>query len=79
MRFEIFDYNTLPCMGLPGGASGIESICLCRKHEMQGLILGSGRFPGGGNGKLFQYFCLGNPMDRRACWAIVHRATKNQT
>ena len=28
----------------------------------------SGRSPGGGNGNPLQYFCLQNPMDRRACW-----------
>ena len=29
-----------------------------------GLIPGLGRSPGEGNGNLFQYSCLGNPMDR---------------
>ena len=29
-----------------------------------GLILGSGRSPGGGNGNPLQYFGLENPMDR---------------
>ena len=37
-----------------------------------GLIPGSGRSPGEGNGKPLQYSCLGNPMDRRAWWATVH-------
>ena len=31
-----------------------------------GCIPGSGRSPGGGNGKLLQYSCLGNPIDRGA-------------
>ena len=31
-----------------------------------GLIPGSGRSPGVGNGNPLQYSCLGNPMDRRA-------------
>ena len=31
-----------------------------------GLIPGLGRFPGGGNGNLFQYSCLENPTDRGA-------------
>ena len=35
------------------------------------LIPGLGRSPGGGNGNLFQYYCLENPMDREAWWAIV--------
>ena len=29
-----------------------------------GLISGSGRSPGGGNGNPLQYSCLGNPMNR---------------
>ena len=29
-----------------------------------GLIPGSGRIPGGGNGNLLQYSCLENPMER---------------
>jgi len=31
-----------------------------------GLIPGSGRSPGGGNGNPLQYSCLENPRDRRA-------------
>ena len=37
-----------------------------------GLILGSGRSPGEGNGNPLQYTCLGNPMDRGALKAEVH-------
>ena len=37
-----------------------------------GLIPGSGRPPGGGNGNPRWYSCLGNPMDRGAWWAAVH-------
>ena len=44
-----------------------------------GLIPGSGRSSGGGNDNPLQYSCLGNPRDRRAWWATVHRATKSQT
>ena len=44
-----------------------------------GLIPGSRRSLREENGKPFQYFCLGNPMDRGAWWAIVHRVTKSQT
>ena len=35
-----------------------------------GLIPGSGKSPGEGNGNSLQYSCLGNPMDREAWWAI---------
>ena len=37
-----------------------------------GLIPGSGRSPGEGNGNPIQNSCLRNPMDRGAYWAIVH-------
>ena len=32
--------------------------------------------PGGGNGSLLQYSCLGNLMDRGTWWAIVLGVTK---
>ena len=44
-----------------------------------GLIPGSGRSPGEANGNLLQYSCLGNPMDRGAWWATIHRVTKSWT
>ena len=37
------------------------------------------RSPGGGNGSLIQYSCLGTPTDRGAWWAAVHRVTKRWT
>ena len=40
------------------------------------LIPGLGGSPGLGNGSPFQYFCLGNPMDRGTLWAEAHRFTK---
>ena len=39
-------------------------------------IPGSGRSPGEGNGYPLQYSCLGNAMDRGACWATVHGVAK---
>ena len=44
-----------------------------------GLIPGSGRSPGEGNGTPHQYSCLENPMNRGAWWATVHRVAKNRT
>ena len=44
-----------------------------------GLIPGSGRFPGEGNGNPLQYSCLENSMDREAWWVIVHGVSKSQT
>ena len=44
-----------------------------------GLIPGSGRSPGEGNGNPLQYSCLENPMDGGAWWAAVHGVTKSRT
>ena len=44
-----------------------------------GLIPGSGRSPGEGNGNPLWYSCLDNPMDRRAWWATGHRVTQSWT
>ena len=51
---------------------------LLAMQEILGLIPGSGRFPGEGNGNLLQYSCLENSMDRGAWWATVHGVTKSQ-
>ena len=42
-----------------------------------GSIPGLGRSPGGGNGNLFQYSCLENPMDRGAWQATVREITES--
>ena len=42
-----------------------------------GLIPGSGRSPGGGNGNLLQYSCLENPMDRGAWQATIYGVAKS--
>ena len=44
-----------------------------------GSIPELGRSPGEGNGNPLQYSCLGNPMDRGAWWATVHRVAKSWT
>ena len=44
-----------------------------------GSIPGWGRSPGEGNGKLLQYSCLGNPVNRGGRQATVHGVTKSQT
>ena len=58
---------------------GSEVKNLPAKAGDMGLIPGSGRFPGEGNGRPFQYSCLENPMDRGAWWAPVHGVTKSWT
>ena len=44
-----------------------------------GLIPGSGRSPGEGNGNPLQYYCLENPMDIGAWQSTVHGVAKSQT
>ena len=53
----------------PGGSDGKESTC---NAGDLGLILGSGRSPGEGNGNPLQYSCLGNPTHRGAWQATVY-------
>ena len=40
-------------------------------------VPGWGRSPGGGHGNPLQYFCLENPMDRRAWQPTVYRVAQS--
>ena len=44
-----------------------------------GLISGSRRSPGEGNGKPLQYSCLENTMETGAWWATIHEGIKSWT
>ena len=61
-------------MGFPGGSDGKESAC---NAGNLGLIPGSEKSPGEGNGTPLQYSCLENPMDRGAWWATVYGVTND--
>ena len=52
----------------PGGSDGKESAC---NPGDLGLIPGSRRSPGKGNGNPLKYSCLENPMDRGAWQGTV--------
>ena len=65
--------------GFPGCTSGKEHPCQvknlpasAREARDLGLILKSGRLPGGGNDNPLQYSCVENPMDRGAWQTIDH-------
>ena len=60
--------------GFPGGAVVKNPP---DKAGDTGLIPGSVRSPGGGNGKPLQYSCLKNPMDKGAWWTTVQCVAKN--
>ena len=55
---------------LPINAGGLRNV---------GSILGLGRSPGRRHSNLLQYFCLENPMNRGAWWAMVHSVAKSWT
>ena len=52
--------------GFPGSTSGKNPPACARDMRDTGLIPGSGRSSGEGNGNPLQYSCLENPMDRGA-------------
>ena len=62
--------------GFPAGSDGKESACSVGDP---GLIPGSGRSPGEGNGNALQYSCLENPMDGGAWQAVVYGVAKSWT
>ena len=59
-------------MGFPGGASGKEPACQCRRCKRHEFDPESESSPREGNGNLLQYSCLENSMDGGAWWATVH-------
>ena len=72
---KIFFCIALLCiLGFPGGSEVKASAC---NMGDLGLIPGSGRSPGDGNGNPRQDSCLENPMDGRAWWATVHGVAKS--
>ena len=63
-------------MGFPGGS---EVKVFASSAGDPGLIPGSGKSSGEGNGNPRQYSCLENPMDRGDWRATVHRVAKSRT
>ena len=50
----------------PGGATGKEPACQCRRHKRHGFDPWFGKIPRGGHGNPLQNSCLKNRMDRGA-------------
>ena len=63
-------------MGFPGDSDSKESAC---NAGDPGLIPGSGRSPGEGNGYPLQYSFLENSIDRGSWQVTVHAVAKSQT
>ena len=67
------------CLSFPGGSAVKNLPGNTGDAGESGLIPGSGRSPGKGNGSPLQYSSLENPTDRGVQWATVHGVTKSQT
>ena len=63
-------------LGFPGGSVERNLPANAGEAGNVGLIPGSGRSPGGGNGNPLQHSCLKNPIDRGAYQAIDHGVAK---
>ena len=75
-----FSNWSIIALGFPGGASGKNLPANAEDIRDGGSIPGLGRSPRGGRAwQLTLVFLPGNPMDKEACQATVHRVTKNQT
>ena len=61
------------CLDFPDGSMVNNLPASAGDTGDTGSVPGSGRSPGEGNGNVLQYSCLGNPIDRRAWRATVHR------
>ena len=66
----------LSVQDFPGGSDGKVS---AYNAGDPGLIPGSGKSLGEGNGDQLQYSCLENPLDRGAWQATVHGIAKTPT
>ena len=64
--------HTITCKYSPDGSTVKNLPASAGDARDVGLIPGSEISPGGGNGDLLQYSCLGNPMDQRAWQTTVH-------
>ena len=53
-------------VGFPGGASGKEPTCQCKRQEIRVRALGGEDSPGGGHGHPLQNSCLENPHGQRS-------------
>ena len=62
----------------PGGASGKEPACQCRRWKRCGLHHWVREIAWRRHGNPLQHSCLENALDRGACQATVHRGAKSR-
>ena len=68
LHLQLLSIHLLSSQGFP--CSSVGKVSACSAGDL-GLIPGSGRSPGEGNGNPLQYSCLENPPDRGAWRATV--------
>ena len=68
-----------PRIGFTGGTVVKNLPANAGDERDAGLIFGSGRFPGVGNGNPLQYSCPESSMNRGAWQATIHRVAQSQT
>ena len=61
-------------IGLTWWLSDKKPTCQCRRCVFNPWV---GKTPGEANSNPLQYSCLGNPLDRGAWWAVVHRVIRS--
>ena len=66
-------------MGQDSQGGPLNILNLSNQYQCKGSVPESGGSPGEGNGNPLQDSCLGNPKDRGAWWATVHRVAKSRT
>ena len=66
-------------VGFPGGISGKEPTCQCRRCKRYGFNPWVGKIPWRRARNPLQYSCLKYPMGRGAWWTTVQRVAKSQT
>ena len=66
-------------MGFPGGASGKEPSCQCRRCRRPRFNPWVRKIPWRWAWQPLQYSCMENSMHRGAYWAVVYRFPKIRT
>ena len=69
---KVYSLNKSEFFRSPSGALVVKNLSASVGDRREvGPVPGLGRYPGGEQGIVFQYFCLENPMDREAWWATI--------
>ena len=79
LAFKLLLVSKFAQVGFPGGASGKELGCQCKRPKRQGFYLWVGKIPWRRKWQPTPVFLLENSMDRGAWQATVHGIAKSWT